>query len=96
MGEEGQEGKVFCFPSVCLELEAGITVPRVLQMHSQETGGEREMGMFLNVLRYLAAGSIVCCQTRSSPHSEDLVSLCYKTCVVGTENNSLCSHGEIC
>lgn len=76
MGEEGQEGKVFCFPSVCLELEAGIVVPRVLQLHSQEMGGEREMGMFLHVLRYLAAGSIVCCQTRSSPQSKSLVSLC--------------------
>lgn len=65
MGEEGQEGKVLCFPSVCLVLEAGGTVPGVVQMHSQAMGGEWEMGMFLHVLRYLAAGSTVCCQTRS-------------------------------
>lgn len=70
MGEEGQEGKVFYFLSACLVLEAGVTVPRVLQMHSQEMGGEREIGMFLHVLRCLAAGSIVCCQTRSSPQSK--------------------------
>lgn len=74
MGEEGQEGS-FLF-SLWLVLEAGVTVPRVLQMHSQEMGGEQEMGVFLHVLRYLAAGSIVSCQTRSSSQSKGLVSLC--------------------
>lgn len=36
VGEGGQEGEVFCFPSVCLVPEAGITVPRALWMHSQK------------------------------------------------------------
>lgn len=65
MGEEGQEGRVFCFPSVYLVLEAGVAVPGVLQMHSQEMGGEQELGMFLHALRCLAAGFTVCCQTGS-------------------------------
>lgn len=40
VGEGEQEGKVFCVPSVCLIAEAGITVLRVLWMHSRKTGGK--------------------------------------------------------
>lgn len=90
MREEGQEGKVFCFPSVCLVQE--LLCQECCRCTAKKWAESGKWGcscMYWGIWQLAPL-----CVVRQDPHHNQKV---WWVCViVGTENTSLRSHGEIC